>query len=332
VAWDGGKLTVGGETPGTVVGGLTNGKAYRFRVTATNRYGEGPPALSNSVTPVNGSPPGAPGAPTATANHAVVTVTWPAVADAREYVVRPLRAGAAGADPEQRVPATKTDFTGLSLGKSYTFTVVAVDSAGRASPASPPSNKVVPSDAPTVSIASTSATTSAVTVKFTMNNGGAATTCRITIAPSGKSATGCGGTTTFTGLSERTTYTVTVTATNAIGSATATAKRTTKQATWPGKVTCVDKPTHADPVYCTGTGGIGVFTSPNYVAGGQHHRLMPNTRIAATCRQTGTELYAYGYNNGKRSNIWLKMSDGYWIAWVWTTLDGGDNVNAVPAC
>jgi hypothetical protein len=331
VAWDGGTVTVGGDTRATVVNGLTNGKSYRFRVTATNQYGEGPPALSGPVTPVDGTPPAAPGQPTASANKATVTVTWPAVADAREYVVTPLRAGVAGTDPEQRVPGTRTEFTGLSLGKSYTFRVVAVDVEGRASAPSPQSNKVVPYDVPTVAITSTSSTFNAVTVKFTVDNGGSAATCQITLTPGGKNATGCGGTTTFTGLAANTAYTVKVTATNTVGSDAATAKRTTKP-TFGGKVTCVDRASNPDPVYCTATGGIGVFTSPHYVAGGDHHRVKAGSRVTVACRSTGDELNAFVYNANKRSNIWLKMTNGYWISWVWVTLDNGDKVSTVPAC
>ncbi|GAA0710873.1 fibronectin type III domain-containing protein [Dactylosporangium roseum] len=331
VVWTGGSRTVDGDTLSTVVTGLSNGTTYRFRVTARNRYGEGPPALSGPVTPVTGPPPAAPGRPSATADRNVVTVSWPAVADAREYVVTPRRAGVAGADPVQRVTGTTTEFAGLSLGKTYTFTVTAVDSAGRAGPASPASNEVVPRDAPTVVISGTTATATSVTVKLSVNTGGSPTTCHLTLTPSGKSADGC-TTTTFTGLSGKTTYTVKVVATNALGSASASAKRTTSQTAWPGRVTCVDKPTNPNPRYCVKNGGIGVFTSPRYVEDGSHHRLKPGARINVVCRATGTKMYAYVYNKNKESNIWLKMNDGYWISWVWATLDNGDKVSAVPKC
>ncbi|GAB3856487.1 hypothetical protein GCM10027610_091410 [Dactylosporangium cerinum] len=186
VTWDGGSSTVAGDTRQTVVGGLTNGKEYRFRVAAVNRYGQGAPALSGPVTPVDGTPPDRPAKPTAVAKGGNVTVTWPAVNDAREYVVTPLRAGVAGADPVQRVSGTSTEFSGLKLGTSYTFTVVAVDAEGRSSATSPPSNAVVPVGAPNVTISSISSTATAVTVKFTVDNGGATASCAISIAPSGR--------------------------------------------------------------------------------------------------------------------------------------------------
>lgn len=332
VTWDGGgRRVLDADARSTVVTGLTNDRAYRFRVTATNRFGEGPPALSALVTPVTGAPPGAPGRPTATAASGIVTVTWPAVTGASEYVVTPLRSGVAGADPPQRLPGTSTEFAGLTLGKPYTFTVVAVDQSGRAGPASPRSNEVVPVDKPRVTIAGTSATASAVTVTYTVDNGGSAATCRIAISPGGQSATGCGGSKTFSGLTNNTTYTVTVTATNSIGTTAVSAKRTTAKY-FGAKVTCVNKPSNPDPKFCNEHGGIGVFTSPNYVDGGEDHRVRVGSKIQVACRDTGTEMYAYVYNNDKRSNIWLKMSDGYWISWVWVTVDGGDDVKAVPTC
>ena len=416
VTWNGGSRSVDGNALKTVVSGLTNGKTYRFRVMATNRYGEGPPALSGPVTPVDGTPPNAPSKPTATAAVGTVKVTWPAVADAREYVVTPLREGAAGADPEQRVPGTETEFTGLAFGKSYTFTVVAVDAEGRASAASPASNAVLPygvptapksvtgkqtgankyrvtwaaatangkpitkyvvSDAagnvlgtagpdarnldvtataltkvqvaaensagrgksatatvtaikaPTVTITSSSAKLTSVTVKFTVTDGSGAATCAITITPSGKKATGCGGTNTFTGLSAGTAYTVKVAVTNQVASDSASKKQVTYSR---GTVTCKDKASNPDPVYCTATGGIGVFKTPKYSAGNDDHRVKAGSAITVVCRDTGSAMNASVYNNNKHNNIWLKMSDGFWISWVWVTLSGGDDVKAVPTC
>jgi hypothetical protein len=180
-----------------------------------------------------------------------------------------------------------------------------------------------------VTISGTSSTVNSVTVTFTVDNGGAAATCAIAIAPSGQSATGCGGKTTFQNLAAGTTYTVTVKATNSVGSGSAAAKRATPQS-FGARVTCVDKPSNPDPVYCTATGGIGVFR--NLTTTNEDHRVRAGTKFTVTCKQSDREIYAYVYNNNKRSSIWLKMTDGFWIPWAWSTLDNGDKVSAVPTC
>jgi hypothetical protein len=130
-------------------------------------------------------------------------------------------------------------------------------------------------------------------------------------------------------LANGTAITVTVTATNSVGSGSATAKRSTPKV-FGAKVTCVDKPSNPDPVYCTATGGIGVFTS--LTATKEDHRVKAGTKFTVTCKKSDDEVYAYVYNNGKRSKIWLKMSTGFWIPWAWSTLDNGDDASAVPTC
>ena len=68
--WTSGPLTC-------TVTGLTNGDAYFFTVSATNRVGTGPTSpASNTVTPA--TLPGAPTVVSATAGNADATVTWSA--------------------------------------------------------------------------------------------------------------------------------------------------------------------------------------------------------------------------------------------------------------
>lgn len=162
VTWDeggGGRVQVNGTTLQTTITGLTNGTSYRFKVYATNQVGDGPPALSEPVTPAAAPPPGTPNAPTAKLETdaddcytGAVLVSWPGVQGATDYVITPLKGGAAGANPPQTVTGTDARFAGLTPGDSFTFTVVARNSAGAASDASPQSNELTvhyPPAAPT---------------------------------------------------------------------------------------------------------------------------------------------------------------------------------------
>ncbi|GAB3159668.1 hypothetical protein GCM10027290_64860 [Micromonospora sonneratiae] len=417
ISWDGGETRVGGRTLSTVVRGLRNGRTYQFRVTAHNRYGDGPPALSEPVVPVDRTPP-APGAPTARLEGGRVVVSWAAVSGAVEYVVTPLRGGRSGDDPPRTVRGTSTEFAGLTYGASYTFVVVARNDAGGAGPASPPSNAVTPysvpgqpgkvsgrqsgtnsylitwtaanpngrpvqsylvrdgngqqlgrvggavrqltvtatgltrvsvsavneagegrartanvtqASAPQVRITGVSATSTSARVSFTVAASGLPPSC-VTRVGDRPAVSGCGGSTTVSGLSPNRRYVITVEVTTAAGTNRATGEVTTPWPTIGGTVSCQDRPSNPDPLYCTETGGIRVFATPNYRPGTEVGRVRAGSGITVNCRVTGSNVKAGPYNNDKQSNQWLRMPNGNYIAWAWVTLSGGDNINSVPSC
>ena len=114
--------------------------------------------------------------------------------------------------------------TGLTNGTTYTFRVTATNSVGPG-PASAPSNAVTPATVPgaPMSVNAVAGNTQA-TVSFAApaSNGGAAITS-YTITPfigatAQPSTIGAGSPVTVTGLTNGTTYTFTVTATNSVGS------------------------------------------------------------------------------------------------------------------
>jgi HD-GYP domain-containing protein (c-di-GMP phosphodiesterase class II)/predicted phage tail protein len=131
--------------------GLTDGATYTFTVTAINADGDSPTsAPSGPVIPA-----GVPSAPTGvigTPGNDQVSLSWTAPADdggapVTDYVVTPSIGGVAQTPTEFPSVATTESVGGLANGSAYTFTVVAINSAGD-SPASSPSAAVTPATIP----------------------------------------------------------------------------------------------------------------------------------------------------------------------------------------
>jgi len=129
-----------------VVTGLTNGKAYRFRVEAFNAVGTSAPTRATAPIVI-----GAPSAPTsvqATKGAGKATLHWKAPSTTNGspitgYVVTPYRSGVAQAPRTFSSTATTQTITGLTKGKPYTFRVAAKNARGLG-PKSLPSNTVTP--------------------------------------------------------------------------------------------------------------------------------------------------------------------------------------------
>ena len=175
---------------------------------------------------INNTPPAtAPDAPTdvtATRGDKAATVSWTAAAGngspVTSYTITSTPDGIT-----KTVTGDQTDavIDGLTNGTSYTFTVVASNAAGT-SPASSPSNAITPAaapDAPTDVTATRGDKSAVVSWTKPAGNGSPLTGYTITSTPDGITKTVPGDTTTTTmaGLTNGTTYTFTVTATNAIG-------------------------------------------------------------------------------------------------------------------
>ena len=215
----------GSTSTSHVMTGLTNGVAYTFTVVATNSVGTGAAsAPSNSVVPA--SVPGAPTNASATAGNAQSTVTFTPPASnggsaITGYTVVSNPAG--GTDSNAGSTSTSHVMTGLVNGTTYTFTVVAANSAGTG-PASGPSNAVIPATVPGAPVgASAAAGNGQATVTFNApaSNGGSAITGYTVVSnPAGGVDTNAGTTATthvVTGLANGTAYTFTVVATNGVG-------------------------------------------------------------------------------------------------------------------
>ena len=215
-----------GKGTSITVKGLTNGTPYTFTVTATNKLGTGPASAPSSPAVIPATVPGAPTGVTATAGNEEATVTFTAPASGGEsitgYTVTSIPAG--GVDTNAGTTSTTHTVTGLTNGKTYTFTVKATNGIG-SGPASKHSNSVKPAavpDAPTIE--NVTAGIDEATVSFTLpvsDDGGDPVTS-YTVTPyignsPGPKTSGLHSPITVTGLTGGTAYTFTVTATNAIG-------------------------------------------------------------------------------------------------------------------
>jgi hypothetical protein len=131
------------------VPGLTAGTAYTFTVQASNPSGKGPVSdPSAAVTPAGAAAPSAPTAVNADPDTKSANVSWTAPADAggspiTGYIVTAYDGTTAQGQTQVGASANTARATGLTNGRSYTFTVSATNAAGT-SPESAASNAVTP--------------------------------------------------------------------------------------------------------------------------------------------------------------------------------------------
>ncbi len=214
-----GGITATGSTSPVIVSGLMNGTAYTFTVTATNSAGTSvASAPSASVTPQ-----GEPGAPTAVAavslglNAASVSFAAPSNNGA------PITGYTVYSTPGN-ITATGTGapivISGLTAGVSYSFVVRATNIIGLSQPSAPSAPLVLTTVPGAPSISAVAFGNTQVSVQFTppASNGGAPIISYTAVSTPGNfTATGSGSPLTVSGLTNGTSYTFRVSATNVIG-------------------------------------------------------------------------------------------------------------------
>ena len=224
-------VRVSGLATSAYISGLTNGTTYSVVVTATNPQGSGPGSSPLDVTPANA--PGAPTDITVTPSNATLSVSWTAPStggsDITGYTVT--------ADDGIDTPSTCTtdgstttcDITGLTNGTAYSVSVSATNAIGTTpSTGSVTATPATTPDAPTSLSVTPGNGTLTVTWGAPEFNGGATISAYTVTADNGvDTPTTCTVTDgsnacTLTGLTNGSSYSVSVTATNAQGVGAAT--------------------------------------------------------------------------------------------------------------
>ncbi|MER7457354.1 fibronectin type III domain-containing protein [Micromonospora sp. NPDC126480] len=313
-------------------GELEYGTQYAFSVVAVNDKGAGSAASPVSDTVVPYAAPGRPvdlRATTVPDQPGTVAVRWaPAEANGRPVTAYQVDVGGRRSE----VTDTSTTVSGLGDGQDVRVTVKAVNEAGPGPEATATARTVAE---PRVTVTGSSATATSATVTFTVDAGGGTATCALSTSGEPAKSGPCSRIT-IPGLTPGTAYTFTVTASNAAGRGTATRAQST--AALYGTATCRNGASGAEATYCDrdvdGRNGNEIFKVPRQDNDQQAGWARPGTRLKAFCKRAGEEVYAYIYNDHKRSTWWVQVDykGRNYIPWAWLNLDSGDDIGVLPTC
>ncbi|HEX9549301.1 MAG TPA: DUF4082 domain-containing protein, partial [Acidimicrobiales bacterium] len=285
-----------------------------------------------SIVQINGSP-AAPTNVLAAGANASATVSWTPPPNGgsaiTQYTVTPYVGSTT--QPATNVtgspPATSATINGLTNGTTYTFTVSAINAVGRGPP-SVASSTVMPSatatapGAPTGVTATSNYTTTTVSWTAPSNGGSSITSYTVTpfAGPNAQAPTTVTGSppatsTTFAGLTNGTSYTFTVSATNSVGTGPASAA---SNAVTPGtgpSCPCTILGSSIPAVADSGDGNsveLGVkFTSDvgGYITGVRFYKAATNagTHVGNLWTLSGT-LLASATFSGETASGWQQVS------------------------
>jgi len=224
-----GSCTSTPDTQYCTITGLTDGTPYSYAAYATNAVGDSSPAVSTTLA-IPGSAPSSPTSLVTTPASSSVTLSWGASTQdhggpvlsytATAYDQNQVAVASCSTAPDQ-VPLSCV-VTGLTNGTAYSFSVVALNQFGTSDPSAPATATPVPVPSPPQGVYAVAAN-GQVTVTWAapVDNGGSPVTGYVASATPGSHSCSTDGYTyscVITGLTNATSYLISVTATNTAGS------------------------------------------------------------------------------------------------------------------
>jgi cellulase (glycosyl hydrolase family 5)/fibronectin type III domain protein/Fn3 domain-containing protein len=309
-----------GATPAPItITGLTNGQSYTLTVLATNAVGPGPESVqSNPVVP--STVPTAPLSPSAIAGNAQATVSFsPPASDGgssiQSYTVFSGAITKTGA-------ASPLTVTGLTNGTPYSFMVYATNANGNGANSvptaavTPQAPATVPSAPQPPILATAGDTTGTVTFNAPTSTGGSAIlsyTASAFLSPSGaptglSSPPSLSTSLQITGLTNGTNYTISVVATNAVGTGPASIQ--SNQFTPAAQITAPGVPTNVVAIAGNAQASVS-FTAPINTGGSPiaSYTALSNPGNISVTSSSGGPIIVNGLTNGTAYTFTVKATN-----------------------
>jgi len=302
-------------------GDLEYGTQYSFTVIAVNDIGVASKASPASNTVVPFTKPNAVkslSATTVTSAQGTIKVAWTPGSD-NGRAISEYKVTIAGVT--KSTTSLSMTWSGLGDGATVSVSVVAVNEAGTG-PAAKATAKTLA--APVRSAETPSTTYAAVSVAATFT--GDAVTCKLTVSGQASvtdSSCANGSKLTVDVNRASTTYSWTLTVSNAAGSYTASGSARTG--------------TLSATAQCNGCGegvweykpnGSGSITQNNTYSGGVY---TDGKAITPVCKKTGVNINSANENNNKQSNWWVMVNDPYYLPYAYTDISSTE-LNSLPGC
>ena len=201
---------------GCTIDGLGTGTTYSVSVTASNAVGTG--AASSSVDVLAASVPSAPLSVSGSTGDESVVVTWSSPDDDGGSLVTSYTATASPGGQECSTASTSCTIDGLTNGTMYSVSVTASNAVGTGAASS--SVDVLAASVPSapLSVSGSTGDESVVVTWSSDDDGGSlVTSYTATASPGGQECSTASTSCTIDGLTNGTTYSVSVTASNAVG-------------------------------------------------------------------------------------------------------------------